>query len=49
MLCQGNILLFKALIYMQVLIFISLQSTGRDRSWTGDYAACGHCHLVHAA
>ena len=26
-----------------------LRSTGRDRSWTGDYAACGRCHLVRAA
>ena len=26
-----------------------LKSTGQDRSWTGDYAACGRCHLAHAA
>ena len=26
-----------------------LKSTGRDRSWTEDYAACGCCHLAHAA
>ena len=26
-----------------------LKLTGRDRSWTGDYAACGRCHLAHAA
>ena len=29
--------------------FQDLKLTGRDRSWTGDYAACGHCHLAHAA
>ena len=27
----------------------ALKSTGRDRSWTGDYVACGRCHLAHAA
>ena len=27
----------------------TLKSTGRDRIWTGDYAACGRCHLAHAA
>ena len=27
----------------------TLKSTGQDRSWTGDYAACGRCHLAHAA
>ena len=26
-----------------------LKSTGRDRSWTGEYTACGRCHLAHAA
>ena len=25
------------------------KSTGRDSIWTGDYAACGRCHLAHAA
>ena len=30
---------------MNVRLF---KSTGRDRSWTGDYAACGRCHLAHA-
>ena len=28
---------------------LPLKSTGRDRSWTGDYAACGRRHLAHAA
>ena len=27
----------------------TLKSIGRDRSWTGDYAASGRCHLAHAA
>ena len=27
----------------------TLKLTGRVRSWTGDYAACGRCHLAHAA
>ena len=26
-----------------------VKSTGRDRSWTGDNAACGRCHFAHAA
>ena len=26
-----------------------LKSTGRDRSWTGDYAVCGRCHLAPTA
>ena len=28
---------------------IILKLIGRDRSWTGDNAACGRCHLAHAA
>ena len=28
---------------------VSLKSTRRDRSWTGDYAMCGRCHLAYAA
>ena len=27
----------------------TLKFPGRDRSWTGDYATCGSCHLAHAA
>ena len=27
----------------------NLKSTGRDRSWTGDYAVCGRCHVAQAA